>query len=101
MDGPSNGWDHPQLSRQPPELPRTGSRSRPAARFLPATTTGRPAGPLLLLLLPRLWRRALRAGLTWWTGGRRFLGFAGAAIFRRDLRADQLFNRAQLVAVFT
>ena len=101
MDGPSNGWDHPQLSRQPPELPRTGGRSRPAARFLPATTTRSPTGPLLLLLLPRLWRRALRAGLTWRTGGRRFLGFASAAIFGWYLRADQLFNCAQLVAVFT
>jgi hypothetical protein len=49
---------------------------------------------LLLLLLARLWRSALRAGLTRRAGRRGFLGFAGAAIFRRDLRADQLFNGA-------
>jgi hypothetical protein len=56
---------------------------------------------LLFLRLTRLLRRALRAGLTWRTCWGRFLGFPGAAIFRRDLRADQLFNRAQLVAIFT
>jgi hypothetical protein len=46
-------------------------------------------------------RRALRAGLTRRTCWGCFFGFPSAAIFRRDLRADQLFNRAQLVAVFT
>jgi hypothetical protein len=55
---------------------------------------------LLFLRLARLWRRALRAGLTRRACRGCFLGFPGAAIFRRDLRADQLFNRAQLIAVF-
>jgi hypothetical protein len=49
---------------------------------------------LLLVRLARLWRRALRAGLTRRAGRRGFLGLSRPAIFRRDLRADQLFNGA-------
>jgi hypothetical protein len=56
---------------------------------------------LLFLRLARLLRRALRAGLTRRAGWGCFLGLSRPAIFCRDLRADQLFNRAQLVAVFT
>ena len=56
---------------------------------------------MLFLRLARLLRRALRAGLTRRTCWGGFLGFPSAAIFCRDLRADQLFNRAQLVAIFT
>jgi hypothetical protein len=93
-------------ARQAPELPRTRSGASAAARrFASAATTtagrARPARALLFLRLARLLRRALRAGLTRRTCRGCFLGFSIAAIFCRDLSADQLFNRAQLVAIFT
>ena len=92
-------------ARQTPKLPRTRGRPCAAAGCLPPTIAAGRAGwaarALLFLWLARLWRGALLAGLTRRACGCGFFGFTGAAIFGWNLRADQFFNRAQLVAIFT